>query len=88
MNHSISRRTCPHCKRKYPVYLRHEPECLRDRIAKALDQTHAVGEDSSRTFMARQRLATFLDLGGMARMEDIRWLETVARLTHEPQPKE
>lgn len=51
-----------------------------DRIAKALDLTHAVGERGPRTFNARQRLATHLDTGCTYRgvKTDLAWLTQLA----------
>lgn len=38
-------------------------DILRNQAAEALDATHAVGERGPRTMNARNRLATWLDLG-------------------------
>lgn len=52
---------------------------IRDRAALALDLTHAVGERGPRTFMARERVAAWLD--GATRTEpaaDVNWLLRMA----------
>ena len=50
--------------------------------AGALERTHAFGERGPRTFMARQRVATWLDTGrGSLRKvrADIAWLNEVVK---------
>lgn len=51
----------------------------RDHAAMALDHTHAIGERGPRTFNAQLRVAKALDGIGALRVEDVRWLERVAR---------
>lgn len=45
----------------------------------ALDMTWHVGERGPRTFLARQRIATALDLDRNPSPADVKWLEGVAR---------
>jgi hypothetical protein len=51
---------------------------LIERAARALDLTHRCGERGPRTWLARNRLATALDLNRPLRLAEIAWLEHVA----------
>ena len=51
----------------------------RDRAALALDRTHHVGERGPRTYQAWERVALALDTGARVSLQDVRWLESVAR---------
>jgi len=60
-------------------------DMLRANIAEMLDATHHVGERDPRTYLARQRLATYLDTGKhnyMRTMSDIAHLRKVTRPPH------
>jgi hypothetical protein len=46
----------------------------RDQAALALDLTHALDGRGPRTFLARQRVALWLDTGRGRVAEDVRWL--------------
>jgi hypothetical protein len=53
---------------------------LKDRAAEALDSTHHNGERGPKTFMARKRLAEYLD--GVRKnciREDVEHLEKVSK---------
>ena len=54
-----------------------ETHTLRDRVARALDLTHAFDGRGLRTYGARQRLAAWLDGSGCLNLSDVRWLERV-----------
>ena len=50
-----------------------------DTAALALDLTHAIGERGPKTFLARLRTATALDLGRQPRQSDVNWLLRIGR---------
>ena len=56
-------------------------EAIRARAAKALDETHIVGERGPRTMMRRARLAAWLDgaRSDHGVMTALRWCEYIAR---------
>lgn len=54
----------------------------RDMAARALDLTHGMAERGPRTYIARQKVATWLDLGGKVTQEirlAVLWLTALAR---------
>jgi hypothetical protein len=56
-----------------------------ERATLALDLTHAIGERGPKTFLARKRIAIWLDAGGPIppRVKgDSAWLLTLAKKEH------
>lgn len=53
----------------------------RELAAKSLDLTHAIGERGPKTFLARKRVAEWLDIGGKLTSKirlDVLWLLSIA----------